>query len=269
MPPASSIARLREGGRTWALGALSGDDEALETLALRLLDRWQPGERLVVLGNMSGPAGDSARTIDHLLVLRRRLLARRGAEVEDFVFLRGAHEEMWHKLLQLQFAMTPLDVLDWMLARGLAATIESYGHSIAEGRIAARNGPSAIVRWTTGLRRRQAARPGHTDLLGSVVRAAVSADGRVVFSAAGIDPARPLEEQADTFWWCAQTDSGLAGGLAQAGDAGWADVAAIVRGAGPKANVQAEGHRVITVTGERPALVALDATGRVVDRISA
>ena len=45
---------------------------------------------------------------------------------------------MWHKLLRLQFAMAPLDVLDWMLERGLAAIIEAYGASIAEGRIACR-----------------------------------------------------------------------------------------------------------------------------------
>jgi len=197
--PPASIARLRHGGCTWALGGVSGDDTALERLSAVLLSRWQPGDRLVVLGNMLGPSGDPVRALDLMLLLRRRLLARPGAEVEDFIFLRGAQEEMWHKVLQLQFAMSPLDVLDWMLARGLMATIEAYGHSVAEGRIASRNGPSAIARWTAGLRRRHIEQPGHPDLLNSLMRAALSADGRIVFAAAGADPARPLNEQADAF----------------------------------------------------------------------
>lgn len=262
MPP---VARLRDGGRTWALGALAGNDAAVERFAGILQRVWQPGERLVVLGNMSGPAGNGARTLDLLLVLRRRLLARAGAEVEDFVFLRGAQEEMWHKLLQLQFAVSPLDVLDWMLARGLAATIESYGQSVAEGRIASRNGPTAIARWTAGLRETQAARPGHTELLSSLVRAAVSADGRTVFAAAGVDPARPLEEQADAFWWSAQTDTSLDRALAHAG-AGWPTIGRVVRGSGPARNELCDGGRVLTVTQATPSLVAVDQAGSMVER---
>jgi hypothetical protein len=49
-PP--TIARLHSEGRIWALGALLGDDAALEALARALLPRWRPGDRLVVLGNM-------------------------------------------------------------------------------------------------------------------------------------------------------------------------------------------------------------------------
>ncbi len=90
MSKVASIARLRDGGTTWALGALKGDDTALERLGGALMQRWQPGDRLVVLGNMLGAAGNTPRTIDLMLLLRRRLLARPGAEVEDFVFLRGA-----------------------------------------------------------------------------------------------------------------------------------------------------------------------------------
>ena len=149
----ASIARLRDGnstgGRTWAMGRLAGDDATLERFSDILMDRWRGGDRLVVLGNMLGEAGSPTRTLDRLLWLRRKLLAKPGAEAEDFVFLRGALEEMWHRVLQLQFAMSPLDVLDWMLARGLAATIEAYGHSVAEGRAASRNGPLAIARWSS------------------------------------------------------------------------------------------------------------------------
>ncbi len=267
MSTVASIARLRDGGSTWALGALRGDDAALERLGGALLQRWRSGDRLVVLGNMLGAAGHTPRTIDLMLLLRRRLLARRGAEVEDFVFLRGGQEEMWHKVLQLQFALAPLDVLDWMLARGLADIIEAYGYSIAEGRIACRNGPLAIARWTTGLRERQALQPGHNDLLNALSRAALSVDGRLVFAATGVDPGRPLGEQADAFWWNAQSDGALDEALGKASDGGWPSITRVVRGAGPSRNVVLEEARVLTVTRDTPALVALDADGAVLERI--
>jgi hypothetical protein len=89
---------------------LLGDDDALAVLACAVLSRWRPGDRLVVLGNMLGPNGDPARTLDGLLVLRRRVMA--ASLGCDILFLRGAQEEMWQKALSLQFAMTPLEVLD-------------------------------------------------------------------------------------------------------------------------------------------------------------
>ena len=269
MTKVASIARLREGGTTWALGALAGDDAALERLGSTLMQLWQPGDRLVVLGNMLGGAGNTPRTLDLMLLLRRRLLARPGAEVEDFVFLRGPQEEIWHKALQLQFALAPLDVLDWMLSRGLAAIIEAYGYSIAEGRIASRNGSRAIARWTSGLRERQATRPGHADLLNALSRAALSAEGRLVFAASGVDPGRPLDGQADAFWWSTQTDAALDEALGKAGGGGWPAIERVVRGTGPARNVPQEAGRVLTVTRGTPALVGLDASGTVRERIEA
>jgi hypothetical protein len=72
-PP--TIARLSRSGRIWAIGALLGNDTALEALARAVLSRWRPGDRLVVLGNMLGPNGDPARVLNGLLLLRRRLMA--------------------------------------------------------------------------------------------------------------------------------------------------------------------------------------------------
>jgi hypothetical protein len=42
---------------------------------------------------MLGPNGDPARTLDGLLLLRRRLMA--ASLACDVFFLRGAQEEMW------------------------------------------------------------------------------------------------------------------------------------------------------------------------------
>ena len=258
------IARLSEGGRIWALGALMGNDKALEALNRALLACWRRHDRLVVLGNMLGAAGDPSRTLDLMLRLRRRLMATDVAC--NALFLRGAQEEMWHKLLALQFALSPLDVLDWMLAHGLAATIAAYGGSIEEGRIACRNGPSAIVRWTNSLRRLQGAHPGHADLLNTLQRAALSTDGRILLSAAGADAGRPLDGQGDAFWWNGQSDTALAHGLDHSDDPGWKNVTLLVRGTGLPAEKE-HAARILTVTRDRPALVALDRNGTMVERI--
>ncbi len=262
-----TIARLRSGERIWALGALLGDEGALEALAHALLPRWQAGDQLVVLGNMLGASGNPASTLDLLLLLRRRLMAI-GLACDAF-FLRGAQEEMWHKALALQFALSPLDVLDWMLERGLAAVIEAYGASVVDGRIACRNGPSAIVRWTAGLRERQAAHAGHAELLNSLIRAALAADGRILLSAAGVDARRPLEAQADAFWWSTQGDVALDAALTAGADEGWGAIARLVRGLGPSAAEGSDEGRVLTVRRGRPALVALDAAGAVLERFEA
>jgi serine/threonine protein phosphatase 1 len=257
------IARLNDGGRIWALGAQQGNDRALEVLAGRLLQRWQRGDKLVVLGNMLGSDGDPGRTLDLMLLLRRRLLAANLAC--DVFFLRGAQEEMWHKLLGLQFAMSPLSVLDWMLGRGLAAIVEAYGGNVEEGRIACRGGATAIARWTVGLREAQTARPGHAELLNSLTRAALSANGAMLLSAAGVDATRPIDEQADAFWWNGQSDSALDAALAHGADAGWTGLTRLVRGSG--AGEAADDKRVLTVTRGAPALVALDGNGALLERI--
>jgi hypothetical protein len=205
------------------------------------------------------------RTLDLLLALRRRLLAINLAC--DVHFLRGAQEEMWHKLLSLQFAMSPLGVLDWMLARGLGALIEGYGGQVDEGRIACRNGPLAIARWTVGLRELQMARAGHSELLNSLMRAALSADGSVLLAAAGVDPGRPLDDQADAFWWNGQSDAALETALANGAAAGWSGVTRLVRGVGAAAGESADDRRVLTVTRAKPALVALDDSGTLVERL--
>lgn len=258
-----TIARLSEGGRIWALGAQRGNDRALQALAGALLQRWQRGDKLVVLGNMLGGDGDPGRTLDLMLLLRRRLLATNLAC--DVHFLRGAQEEMWHKMLGLQFAMSPLSVLDWMLARGLAATVQAYGGTVEEGRIACRGGATAIARWTVSLREAQTMRAGHAELLNSLTRAALSADGTTLLTAAGVDATRPIDDQADAFWWNGQSDRALDAALARGGDAGWTGLARLVRGAGP--GEAADNVRVLTVTRDVPALVALDGAGVLLERI--
>ena len=206
--------RLRAARRIWAVSSVHGDLEALNRLHRALIAQLEPGDKLVYLGNLIGRGVRSAETLDYMLRFRSLFLARPDAFACDIVHLRGSQEEMWQKLLQLQFATDPRAVLQWMLDQGVAASLESYGISPADSLREAAAGPRQLTRWTGALRERIQARPGHWQLLGSLRRAAytdhngagsgaaVSNTGSgLLFVNAGLDPSRPLEAQKDSFWW--------------------------------------------------------------------
>jgi len=113
------LALLRGARRIWAIGAIHGDAARLKILHDRMGARLADGDRIVYLGNYLGHGAAIVPTIDELLDFRRRVLSRKNAFACDVVHLRGAQEEMWHKLLQLQFAPNPAAVLQWMVALGL------------------------------------------------------------------------------------------------------------------------------------------------------
>lgn len=195
------FAVLGGASRVWAVGAIHGEAGRLRALHEALATRFEDGDRLVYLGNFLGYGADIASTQDELLRQRTAFLARPGMEPEYIAYLRGAQEEMWRKLLQLQFAPEPGEVLEWMLGQGVEATLKSYGQNAQDGRAACREGALSIAKWTTIVRGAAHARPGHEQLMSVLRRAAYTADGELLFVAAGIDPGRPLGEQGDTFWW--------------------------------------------------------------------
>jgi serine/threonine protein phosphatase 1 len=156
---------------------------------------------VVYLGNYLGYGDAVGATLDELLDFRRRVLARRRTFACDIVHLRGAQEEMWHKLLQLQFAPNPASVLQWMVRAGIEATVTAYGGDLRQGFAATRDGPRTITRWTSALRGAMNAAPGHTTLFSRLRHAAFTGPGGVLFVHAAIDPDRPLTGQGDAFWW--------------------------------------------------------------------
>jgi serine/threonine protein phosphatase 1 len=158
-------------------------------------------DRVVYLGNMIGRAPTAKATLEALLAFRITVLARPHSDAEDVVYLRGSQEEMWQKLLQLQFANDPRGVLQWMLDQGIGPTLESYGISVKDATREATSGVIALTRWTGSLRRAIRAAPGHYRLMGALRRAAYTDDGALLFVNSGLDPARPLEAQSDSFWW--------------------------------------------------------------------
>lgn len=199
------IAVLRGACRVWAIGSVHGEVGRLRAMHKAIAERFLPGDRLVYLGNFLGHGPGGAETIDEILSFRRAVIGAHGMFAADVSILRGAQEEMWQKLLQLQLALNPGEVLAWMLDQGVGATIESYGGHVGEGLDAARSGAAACARWTAELRDRVHALAGHMTIMSSLRRAAVSygeeEQSRMLFVNAGIDVTRPLETQKDSFWW--------------------------------------------------------------------
>ena len=184
-PGVSDIfARLDRAARVWAVGAIHGEASRLKALHARLAPRLGRGDRLVYLGGYLGHGPDVAGTLDELIA-----------------FLRGSQEEMWQKLLQLQFAPNPREVLQWMLDHGVGATLAAYGADPGQGLAAARSGAVALTRWTASLRAAIDARPGHRQFLTGIKRAAFTEDGGLLFVHAGVDPNKPLDLQRDALWW--------------------------------------------------------------------
>jgi len=201
-PCESSVyAVLRRSRRVWAVASIHGEAERLAALHRRLADRLQFGDRVVYLGNVLGQGRQVLDCVDEVLRFRAQVMARPFGFAGDVAILRGAQEEMWQKLLELQFAPNPREVLAFMRGHGLDATIVAYGGNPKHGEAACREGPLAITRWTTGLRQRLNQHPGHIQFMAALRRAAFTDQGTLLFVNAGLDASKPLDLQGDAFWW--------------------------------------------------------------------
>jgi hypothetical protein len=238
-------ARFAELGRPryiWAVAAINGEIERLRALHDALLDRITPGDRVVYLGNYGGASGDTAAVIDELLAFRRHLISQPGMLADDVVYLRGTHEEIWQKLLQIQFASNPREVFAWMVRHGIETTIRSYGSSLSEGQSATRDSAATMTRWTSRLRSAIRQHPGHEKFLTVLRRAAFTAkadEGAILFVHSGLDPSRTLEAQQDNFWWNHSGFKHLEGNYQGFGK--------VVRGSDPTRNGLSVGHVGITL----------------------
>ncbi len=219
MAERQKFAALGQPHRVWAIASIHAQLVRLRAIHDAVGSRFRPGDRLVYLGNMIGGEPQAvetvAETVDEILSFRRALLSLPGMFPSDIVYLRGSQEEMWQKLLQLQLAPNPGDVLSWMAKQGASSTLATYGGSLEDGMAAARGGAVALARWTAVLRANMQAKPGHATLYNTVRRAAYTSTpdgplpGGVLFVNAGIDPSRSLDHQGDRFWWLGNSFASL------------------------------------------------------------
>ena len=206
MAGSERIARLGQPDRIWAIPACHAEIGPLRELHEYLAAEFRAGDRIVYLGNMIGHGGATLATVDELIRFRREIIARREVLHTDVVYLRGAQEEIWHRLLQLQFAPNPGEVLQWMLSNGAAPIVRAYGGDPQAGICAARSGAKAITRWTNALRHGIRLNDGHTQFFSVIRRAALtdysqSNQTNTMLVSAGVCPVTPLENQGETLWF--------------------------------------------------------------------
>lgn len=189
--------------RVWAISAIHGELEKLYALHDAILERLRAGDRIVYLGNYTGHGKQSRETMDEILTFRRLVLAQPGMIPSDLVYLRGHQEQMWHRLLQLQFTQHPGDVFEELLADGIGPTLSSYGIDAHEGMRSCKEGVLALTRWSGKIRQAVRQNRGHEQLMTSYRRAAYTdtkGSFPLLFVNAGVDPQRPLEDQGDSLW---------------------------------------------------------------------
>ena len=267
MSDGNAFAVLHGTGRFWAIGSVHGEAKRLRTLHDRLADRLQPKDRLVYLGNYLGYGPDVVGTVDEILSFRRAFLARPPyTDVSDFVLLRGSQEEMWQRVLHLQFAIDPVKVMMWMVERGLAATLSAYAGEDAANTLTSRAGPLTIAQWTRAIRDAMQTLPGHAAFMSTLKRAAYTSKEGLLFVNTGIDIERAVTEQSDAFWWAGKSFSRIA--------APYGNFAKVIRGYDPDQGGFVETEYTMTVDGgcgfDGPLIaVCLTREGRIIDRLEA
>jgi serine/threonine protein phosphatase 1 len=242
MSDGNAFAVLRGVSRIWAIGSIHGEAVSLRQMHDQLSGRLQDGDCLVYLGNYLGYGPEILETVDELLGFRREFLARPPyVDVDDLVFLQGSQEEMWHRALQLQFAVDPVGVMSWMGKRGLAATLAAYAGDNSTDILGQRAGPLTIAQWTGSVRATMQERPGHVAFMNGLKRAAYTAEESLLFVNAGIDTDKPVEEQSDALWWAGHSFAQI--------DAPYAQFAKVIRGYDPDHGGLNEAEHTLTIDG--------------------
>ena len=187
--------------KIWAIGSIHSNLESFNSIKKHLLEKFQKDDYLVFLGNVIGLGEKSKQTLSSVIDLRNQLMAKFLLKPNKIIFLRGAQEEMFLKLLQLQTAPNPHDIIIWMLDHGVDATIKSYGLSTDDIIDISLQGTLAISKWTKKLNYRLSEEPGHQQYFIHLKHAAFSESKKILFLNRGVDVSRPLSAQNDCFWW--------------------------------------------------------------------
>ena len=123
----SNFVELKNINRIWAIGSIHSNLSAFNSIKKFILENFNQDDVLIFLGNIIGLGQYSKETLSSVLNLRFKLMSKHTLKPDKIVFLRGAQEEMFLKLLQLQTAPNSKEILLWMYEHGVNQTIDSYG----------------------------------------------------------------------------------------------------------------------------------------------
>ena len=197
----SNFIELKKCSRIWAIGSMHSNLNAFNSIKKFILNKFEENDKLVILGNVIGLGNKSREIISSVVSLRFKLMSKFKLKPNDIVFLRGAQEEMFSKLLQLQIAPNPTEIVNWMFEHGVNNTLDSYGFKKHDVLNIASSGTVAISKWTSKLNKSLLQNPGHKDYFLNLKHAAYSSSKRILFVNRGVDITRPLSAQNDCFWW--------------------------------------------------------------------
>jgi len=200
---------IKNSKKIWAIGSIHSRLDAFNSIKKFLLEKFDKDDCLIFLGNVIGLGRESKKTLASVIDIRNQLMAKFLLKPEKIIFLRGAQEEMFLKLLQLQTAPNPTDIINWMFEHGVDATIQSYGFNKDEIIDVSTQGALAISKWTSRLNNILLNELGHKEYFTHLKHAAFGESKKILFLNRGVDVSRPLSAQNDCFWWGYQNFSDL------------------------------------------------------------
>ncbi len=183
------------------MGSLHSSVDSFQSIKKYILSNFKNGDKLIFLGNLIGYNNQSKETLTDVLRLRFDLMAKFNLDHEDIVFLRGAQEEMFSKLLQLQIAPNPKEIIDWIFSHGVDQTLVSYNFEPEQFKKISTQGTIQINKLTSKLNKKISEIPGHKEFFSNLKHAAFTSSMEILFVNRGVDLSRPLSAQNDCFWW--------------------------------------------------------------------
>ena len=197
----SKFAQFSSCNNIWAIGSIHSQLDSFENIKNHIIKNFSKNDKVVFLGNIIGVGDFSKETLSSVIDMRLKLMSKFCLNPEDIVFLRGAQEEMFLKLLQLQTAPNPNEILLWMYEHGVNKTIDSYGLSSKKLIDISSQGTIAINKWTSNLNDILFNKHGHKEYFSNLFHAAFPKTKLILFVNRGVDITRPLSAQSDCFWW--------------------------------------------------------------------
>ncbi len=197
----SNFVELSKSNKIWAIGSIHSNLNSFNSIKNYILENFEMNDKLIFLGNIIGLGKSSKETLTSVIEFRFNLMSKLKLKPESIIFLRGAQEEMFSKLLQLQLAPNPSEIVEWMFEHGVNETIKSYGFSEKEVKNIASSGTLKISKWTSTLNKALYVSPGHVQYFLNLKHAAYSQTKKILFVNRGVDITRPLSAQNDCFWW--------------------------------------------------------------------
>jgi serine/threonine protein phosphatase 1 len=261
--------------RIWVISAVHGQLPRLTRIHAALAEKFAPGDKVVYTGNyLCGPDARPLQTLDALLGFREELLSVPSVEQGDIVHLRGIQEELFSKLLQLQFAQNAEQVVEWVSRHhpDMDCLLAACGTSLGEASRISREGILCLTKWSNAIKARMREHgEAYEHFFTHLRRAAFtdyreSNDNNLLFVHAGLNPHLPLASQGDSFWWASRHFNEI--------EERYAPFRAVIRGHDPERKGIHVGKATISLDGGcgfggKLVLAQMSNTGEVLELIAA